>query len=93
MTRITGAVGAFDRTQALLDGRVQVDGFEIEWTSGELESLFARAFANAEFDVTELSFCNYLIAAARGDCPYVALPPRTGFSEPYRIRDGNGACR
>jgi 4,5-dihydroxyphthalate decarboxylase len=74
LTCITAAVGAFDRTQPLLDGRVRVEGFEVEWTSGELESLFARAFASAEFDVTELSFCNYLIAAARGDCPYVALP-------------------
>ena len=72
--RITGAGGAFDRTQALLDGRVQVEGLGVDWTSGELESLFSRAFATAEFDVTELSFCNYLIAHAKGDCPYIALP-------------------
>jgi 4,5-dihydroxyphthalate decarboxylase len=72
--RITAAVGAFDRTQPLLDGRVRVEGFDVDWTSGELESLFSRAFATAEFDVTELSFCNYLIAHARGDCPYIALP-------------------
>ncbi len=71
---ITAAVGAFDRTLPLLDGRVRVEGYEVSWTSGELESLFSRAFASAEFDVTELSFCNYLIAAARGSCPYVALP-------------------
>lgn len=71
---ITAAVGSFDRTQPLLDGRVRVEGFDVAWTSGELESLFSRAFASAEFDVTELSFCNYLIAAARGDSPYVALP-------------------
>ena len=74
MRRVTAAVGAFDRTQALLDGRVRVDGYQVEWTSGELESLFSRAFATAEFDVTELSFCNYLIAAAKRDCPYVAMP-------------------
>jgi 4,5-dihydroxyphthalate decarboxylase len=72
--KITGALGTFDRTRPLLDGRVQVDGFDAAWTSGELESIFSRAFASAEFDVTELSFCNYLIAAARGDCPYTALP-------------------
>ena len=72
--RITGAVGTFDRTLPLLDGRVRVEGYDTTWTSGELESLFSRAFASAEFDVTELSFCNYLIAAARGNCPYVALP-------------------
>jgi 4,5-dihydroxyphthalate decarboxylase len=74
LPRITAAVGVFDRTQPLLDGRVAVQGYDVAWTSGELESLFSRAFATAEFDVTELSFCNYLIAAARGDSPYVALP-------------------
>lgn len=74
LTQITAAVGAFDRTQPLLDGRVAVEGYDVAWTSGEFESLFSRAFATAEFDVTELSFCNYLIAAARGDSPYVAMP-------------------
>ena len=72
--KITAAVGAFDRTQPLLDRRIPVEGFDVAWTSGELESLFSRAFATAEFDVTELSFCNYLIAAARGNCPYAAMP-------------------
>ena len=71
---ITAAVGTFDRTLPLLDGRVPVAGFDVQWTSGELEILFSRAFANAEFDVTELSFCNYLIATARRASPYVALP-------------------
>jgi 4,5-dihydroxyphthalate decarboxylase len=71
---ISAAVGSFDRTQPLLDGRVRVAGFDVTWTSGELESLFSRAFASAEFDVTELSFCNYLIATARGNSPYVAMP-------------------
>lgn len=74
LPQISAAVGAFDRTQPLLDGRVRVEGFDVAWTSGELESLFSRAFATAEFDVTELSFCNYLIATARGDSPYTALP-------------------
>ena len=71
---LTGAVGLFDRTRALLDGRAPVEGFDVDWTSGELESLFSRAFETAEFDITELSFCNYLIATARGASPYVALP-------------------
>jgi 4,5-dihydroxyphthalate decarboxylase len=71
---LTGAVGLFDRTRALLDGRARVEGFDVAWTSGELESLFARAFETAEFDITELSFCNYLIATVRGNSPYVALP-------------------
>jgi len=72
--RITAAVGDFDRTRPLLDGRVAVEGFDVEWTSGPLESLFSRAFDTAEFDVTELSFSNFLIATVRGDSPYVGLP-------------------
>ena len=28
--RLTGALGDFDRTRALLDGRVKAEGFEIE---------------------------------------------------------------
>jgi len=72
--KLSGALGDFDRTRALLDGRVRVAGFDVEWQTGELESLFSRAFERAELDITELSFSNYLIAAAKGGTPYVALP-------------------
>jgi 4,5-dihydroxyphthalate decarboxylase len=72
--RLTGALGDFDRTRPLLDGRVKVEGFEVEWQTGELESLFSRAFERAELDITELSFSNFLIATAKGGSPYVGLP-------------------
>jgi 4,5-dihydroxyphthalate decarboxylase len=72
--KLTGALGDFDRTRALLDGRVRVAGFDVEWQSGALEAIFARAFDNAELDITELSFSNFLIATANGGCPYAALP-------------------
>jgi 4,5-dihydroxyphthalate decarboxylase len=72
--RLTGALGDFDRTRPLLDGRVKVEGFEVEWQTGELESLFSRAFERAELDITELSFSNFLIATAKGGLPYVGLP-------------------
>jgi 4,5-dihydroxyphthalate decarboxylase len=72
--RLTGALGDFDRTRGLLDGRVRVPGFDVAWQSGELESLFSRAFEHADVDITELSFSNFLIATAKGACPYVALP-------------------
>lgn len=71
---LTGALGDFDRTRALLDGRVRVAGFDVEWQSGELESIFSRALEHAELDITELSFSNFLIATSKGACPYVALP-------------------
>ena len=72
--QITIAVGAYDRTAALLDGSVQVEGFNPNFISGDLEEIFAEAFASAPFEVTELSFSNFLISSARGTCAYVALP-------------------
>lgn len=72
--KLTGALGDFDRTRPLIDGRVRVAGFDVVWQSGELESIFASAFEHAELDITELSFSNFLIATANGACPYVALP-------------------
>ncbi len=74
LPRITAAVGDFDRTRPLLDGRVAVEGFDVAWTSGELESIFSRAFETAEFDVTELSFSNFVIATQKGGSPYAGLP-------------------
>ena len=58
------AVGAYDRTVALLDGSIQVDGFNTQFVSGDLEAIFAEAFSTAPFAVTELSFSNFLISSA-----------------------------
>jgi len=74
MNQFNIAVGAYDRTAALLDGSVQVEGFNTSFIAGDLEEIFAQAFNSAPFEVTELSFSNFLISSARGTCPYVALP-------------------
>ena len=68
------AVGAYDRTAALLDGSIGVEGFDTRFMTGDLEEVFAQAFTSAPFEVTELSFSNFLISSARGTCPYVGLP-------------------
>lgn len=68
------AVADYDRTRPLIEGAVQVQGFFCQLTTGDLEEIFAQAFSRATYEVTELSFSNYLIATARGDCPYLALP-------------------
>ena len=44
-----------DRTRPILDGRVPIEGCEIEPITGEPEDLFARALQRQEFDITELS--------------------------------------
>jgi 4,5-dihydroxyphthalate decarboxylase len=72
--RISLACTVSDRTRPILDGRVAIEGCELDAIAGEPEDLFARALRHEEFDATELSLSSYLIVAARGTSPYVAVP-------------------
>jgi 4,5-dihydroxyphthalate decarboxylase len=64
----------YDRTRALFDGRVQIEGCEIIPTAVEPEEAFHRAFKFQEFDVSELSLSSYTMQVSRGENPYVAIP-------------------
>lgn len=72
--RISFACTVSDRTRPLLEGRVAIEGCELERITGEPEDLFARALRNEEFDVTELSLSSYLVVLGRNASPYVAVP-------------------
>jgi 4,5-dihydroxyphthalate decarboxylase len=63
-----------DRTRPLLEGRVAIEGCELERITDEPETLFARALRNEEFDVTELSLSSYLVIIGRRTSPYLAVP-------------------
>jgi 4,5-dihydroxyphthalate decarboxylase len=71
---ITIACGQYDRTRAIKDGRVRVDGCEVTYLALEPEELFFRAFRYADFDIAEISFNSYLMQTSRDRCPYVAIP-------------------
>ena len=68
------AIWRYDRTQALYDGRIGVAGHDLVLTDAPLEEIFSRAFVDAEFDVSELSFSNFLRLTVAGTCPYVGIP-------------------
>ena len=72
--RISVAMGDYDRTRPLADGRVQVDGVDPVYMLLSPEEMFFRAMRHEAFDVCELSFSSYAVRTARGDCPYVAIP-------------------
>jgi 4,5-dihydroxyphthalate decarboxylase len=72
--RLSVAMGDYDRTRALLDGRVQIDGVNPVYMTLSPEETFFRAMRQQAFDISELSLSSYLVAASRGDCPYVAVP-------------------
>jgi 4,5-dihydroxyphthalate decarboxylase len=67
-------IGRYDRTQALVDGRIGVAGCAAEFESPPLEELFAAAFDTDRYDAAELSFSNFLYLSATGRCRFVGLP-------------------
>ena len=71
---ITIATWDYDRVRALVDGRVRVEGCDVNYLTMPVEECFERAFFHGEFDVAEIGFSPYLIALSRGTCPYVAIP-------------------
>ncbi len=68
------AMGDYDRTRALFDGRVRIDGVDPVCSLLNPEEMFFRAMRSQDFDITELSFSSYLVKHSRGECPYVAVP-------------------
>lgn len=71
---LTFACGNYDRVQPLRDGRVTVEGCDLTDFTLEPEELFHRVAFHGEFDVAEMSFSSYMMAVARGEWHYVALP-------------------
>jgi 4,5-dihydroxyphthalate decarboxylase len=71
---ITLACGDYDRTRAIKDGRVAVEGCDVTYLPMEPEEVFHRAFKHREFDVCELSFSSYLRTLDAGTSAYVGIP-------------------
>ncbi len=64
----------YDRTQALIDGRVCPQGIDLDIHVLRPRAMFPRMLEHQEFDVSELSLASYAALKARGNCPFVAIP-------------------
>jgi 4,5-dihydroxyphthalate decarboxylase len=92
-TTVSIAVGPNDRTLPLMAGLVPVEGVDVDYVTAPLETIFATGFDEARYDVSELSFSNYLYLKSKGACPYVGLPifPSRSFRHSaIYIRDDRG---
>lgn len=76
MTKLTVSLAGcdYDRTRALFDGRVGIQGCETIAVAMSPEEAFHRAFRFQEFDITELSLSNYMNVTARAISHYAAIP-------------------
>lgn len=68
------AMGDYDRTRPIVDGRVLIDGVDPIPMLQSPEEMFFRAFRHQAYDISELSLSSYSISVARGTAPYVAIP-------------------
>ena len=68
------AVCDYDRTRALFDGRVRVEGCDLTMVALEPEEAFHRAFKYQEFDVTEMSLSSHTLMTSRGANHYAGIP-------------------
>jgi 4,5-dihydroxyphthalate decarboxylase len=72
--RLTLACWNYDRTRALAEGRVPVDGVDLTYLNLPVEETFFRMLRHREFDVAELSLSSYTLSLFKDDCPFIAIP-------------------
>ena len=104
--RLSLACWDYDRTRALMDGRVRPDGIELVYQPLEVEETFFRQARHREFDVAEMSLSSYCVSKSKGD-PFVAIPvypsrmfrhaniwvsERSGIREPADLRGKRFGC-
>jgi len=59
------AVNDYDRTRALFDRRVRIEGCDVTAALLEPEERFYRTFKHQEFDITEMSLSSHTVMTAR----------------------------
>ena len=72
--RMTLACWDYDRTRALADGTVPVEGVDLVYLTLPVEETFFRMLRNREFDCAELSLSSYVTSLERKDPPFIAIP-------------------
>ena len=75
MREIVIACGDYDRTSALKEHQLSLDGAPYQYlTISPPSEIFWRMLKYEEFDVSEMSLGSYCTAVARGDRRFVAIP-------------------
>jgi 4,5-dihydroxyphthalate decarboxylase len=72
--RLSLACWNYDRTHALMDGRVRPDGIELTCLDLPVEETFFRMIRHREFDVAEMSLSSYTVSLFREPARFIAIP-------------------
>ncbi len=72
--RLTLACWNYDRTRALMEDRIPVEGIELNYLNLVIEETFFRMMRNQEFDAAEMSLSSYALSLFRDPAPFIAIP-------------------
>ena len=72
--RLTLSCWDYDRTRALSEGRIGVDGVDLTYLSLPIEETFFRMLRNHEFDASEMSLSSYVLSLFEEPQPFIAIP-------------------
>jgi 4,5-dihydroxyphthalate decarboxylase len=76
MTKLKLTFGCwnYDRTRALMDDTVQVDGIDLNYLNMPVEETFFRMLRHQEFDLAEMSLSSYTVSLFKDPQPFIAIP-------------------
>jgi 4,5-dihydroxyphthalate decarboxylase len=72
--QLTLACSNCDRTRALFDGRVFLDGIDLNCLALPIEEIFFRMLRYGEFDVAEMSLSSYVVSLFSENRRFIAVP-------------------
>jgi len=72
--RLSMACWDYDRTRAILEDRIAIDGIELTYLNLPVEETFFRMLRNREFDIAEMSLSSYTVSLFRENPPFIAIP-------------------
>jgi 4,5-dihydroxyphthalate decarboxylase len=83
--RISLACGRYDRTLALRDGRVKVEGIDLNYLPMGPAEIFWRQLQHEEFDASEMSLSAFIMEKSEGKDRFVGIPvfPSRVFRRAY----------
>ena len=72
--RLTLACWNYDRTRALLEDRIEIEGIELNYLNLPVEETFFRMLRQHEFDVSEMSLSSYTVSLFKQPQTFIAIP-------------------
>src|SRR5699024_7470745 len=73
--KLSFACGAYDRMRAIQEGRIKVDGVDLNVLNGmRVEEIFFRQARYQDFDIAEFSLSAYLLLLGEPSPPLLATP-------------------